>query len=79
MHDSDAFLRQVRVAELDWYQPQQLQALNPPFDLVIAADCIYHENIVPVFHRTVLAATGPKSTGESRGKALATYVQALLR
>uniref|UniRef100_A0A7R9Z8M0 Calmodulin-lysine N-methyltransferase n=1 Tax=Chlamydomonas euryale TaxID=1486919 RepID=A0A7R9Z8M0_9CHLO len=51
----------VQVRELDWYQPDQVLPLNPPFDYVIAADCIYHEHIVEQFHRTVMDVTNDKS------------------
>ena len=35
--------------------------LNPPFDYVIAADCIYSEGIVPHFHSIVMATTSGKT------------------
>lgn len=51
----------VSVTELDWFKPEQLQALNPPFDYVIAADCVYAEHIIPHFHSIVQASTSDKS------------------
>lgn len=33
----------VSVAELDWANPEHIAPLKPPFDIVLAADCIYHE------------------------------------
>eukprot|EP00775_Hariotina_reticulata_P006641 gene6641-6867_t len=54
---------QVRVAELDWAQPQHYQQLpGCPFDFVLAADCIYHEHLVRELYRTVLAITNERST-----------------
>ncbi len=35
-------LGKVSVAELDWTKPEQVAPLQPPFDYVLAADCIYH-------------------------------------
>jgi predicted nicotinamide N-methyase len=53
----------VTVMELDWFKPEQLEALtpSPPFDYVIAADCVYAEHIIPHFHSIVQAATNDKS------------------
>ena len=53
----------VTVQELDWSIPDQYSAVNPPFDYVLAADCVYHEHIVEDLLRTVLAVTHSKSTG----------------
>ncbi|GIM05245.1 hypothetical protein Vretimale_9693, partial [Volvox reticuliferus] len=54
----------VAVAELDWTKPEQVRAppLNPPYDFVLAADCIYHETLTEHFHRTVMDVTNEKST-----------------
>ncbi|MEW5306988.1 MAG: hypothetical protein WDW36_009411 [Sanguina aurantia] len=52
----------VVVAELDWTVPEQVAPLLPPFDYVLAADCIYHEHITEDFHRTVMDLTNEKST-----------------
>ena len=53
----------VEVRELDWVVPQQAEDAGGPFDFVVAADCIYHEQIVEHFLRTVLAITDHRSTG----------------
>lgn len=53
----------VTVQELDWSNPNHYSTVNPPFDYVLAADCVYHEQIVEDFLRTVLAVTHSKSTG----------------
>lgn len=55
----------VTVQELDWSIPDHYAAVNPPFDYALAADCVYHEQIVEDFLRTVLAVTHSKSTGMS--------------
>jgi hypothetical protein len=31
------------VCELDWLVPEQLAQWTTPFDMLFAADCIYHE------------------------------------
>ena len=53
----------VSVCELDWAKPEQIAALHPPFDYVLAADCVYHEHIVEHLHRTICDLTTPKSAG----------------
>lgn len=50
----------VTVAELDWGQEDHYAAVNPPFDFVLAADCVYSEAAVPYFLRVVLAMAGSK-------------------
>ncbi|KAL6754414.1 putative methyltransferase-domain-containing protein [Haematococcus lacustris] len=52
----------VSVVELDWFQPDQVAALQPPFDIVVAADCIYSEAIIPHLHRTIMDLTTERST-----------------
>lgn len=56
----------IRVAELDWADPRHLAALSPPYDLVLAADCIYHETLLRDLYRVMLALTSERSTGEGR-------------
>lgn len=53
----------VTVQELDWSIPDQYSAVIPPFDYVLAADCVYHEHIIEDLLRTVLAVTHSKSIG----------------
>ena len=60
----------VKVQELDWSMPAQYATVGPPFDYVLAADCVYHEQIVEDFLRTVLAVTHSKSIGICRSSAL---------
>ncbi|KAG2429921.1 hypothetical protein HXX76_010701 [Chlamydomonas incerta] len=52
----------VEVQELDWVKPEQVAPLHPPYDYVLAADCIYHEGLTEHFHRTVMEVTNEKST-----------------
>jgi predicted nicotinamide N-methyase len=49
----------VRVEELDWGRKEHYSSVSPPFDYVIAADCVYSEVAVPLFLATVLAMVGP--------------------
>lgn len=56
----------VKVVELDWSSDNKLDAVVPPYDFVIAADCIYHESHIPDFLDTILKLTNPKSTGKSQ-------------
>ena len=53
----------VEVAELDWSVPQHAVAAGGPFDVVLASDCVYHEETVKDFLRTVLAIVDHRSTG----------------
>ena len=53
----------VTVQELDWSVPEHYSAATPPFDYVLAADCVYHEHIIEDLLRTVLAVTHSKSIG----------------
>ena len=56
----------VAVAELDWAAPEHAAAAGGPFDVVLAADCVYHEEVVVDFLRTVLAIVDHRSTGTAR-------------
>jgi hypothetical protein len=39
---------EVTVAELDWGNEEQIKAVSPPFDLVVAADVVsFHSSQVP--------------------------------
>ena len=51
----------ITVAELDWANEEHYARLNPPFDYVIAADCVYSETAVPHFLKAVLAMSGPRT------------------
>lgn len=54
----------VTVEELDWSQPEHYSkpALAPPFDFVLAADCVYSETAVPHFLNAVLAMCGRRTS-----------------
>ncbi|KAG0589047.1 hypothetical protein M758_2G241000 [Ceratodon purpureus] len=52
----------VEVAELDWGNQQQAEALNPPFDYIIGTDVVYKEHLLPPLLESVLALAGPKTT-----------------
>ena len=53
----------VSIAELDWLQPQQLQAWGSPLDVIVGTDCIYHEQLVENLLSVVLHLCGPQTTG----------------
>jgi hypothetical protein len=53
----------ITVAELDWADPRHLAGVKGPFDYVLAADCIYHENLVRDLYRVILELTTERSTG----------------
>lgn len=53
----------VRVEELDWTNHDHRTSVNPPFDFVLAADCVYHENHLHDLLATILEVTSSKSTG----------------
>ncbi len=64
-HDVAQMVGHVTVQELDWSNCNHYQLVRPPFDYVLAADCVYHEQIVEDFLRTVLAMIHQKSTGQA--------------
>ncbi|GAB4813580.1 hypothetical protein N2152v2_000626 [Parachlorella kessleri] len=39
----------VDVQELDWSRPEQYASFRPPYDYILAADCVYSELAVPSF------------------------------
>jgi len=58
--------RSVDIRELDWTaSSDKFGGFDPPYDFVIAADCIYNEDLVEYFLHTVLGLTDQKSTGIS--------------
>lgn len=60
----------MTVAELDWSQPDHYTGggeggagvVKPPFDYILAADCIYHEHLVRHLYRTLLALSNERTT-----------------
>ena len=55
----------IRVQPLDWSAEEKLATVDPPYDYVLAADCVYHEHHVDDLLDTILRLTDPKSTGPS--------------
>ena len=54
----------VKVCELNWNADDKLALVQPPYDFVIAADCIYHENHMDDLLDTILKLTDFRSTGK---------------
>jgi len=60
----------VAVAELDWSRPDHFTGggeggkgvVAPPFDFILAADCIYHEHLVRHLYRALLALSNERTT-----------------
>ncbi|KAL4448418.1 hypothetical protein ABPG75_005637 [Micractinium tetrahymenae] len=63
-----------RVASLDWADPSCYAAFQPPYDFILAADCVYSELAVPHLLATVLHMGGPRTqtiiTNEFRSQAV---------
>ncbi|MCO5606977.1 hypothetical protein L7F22_061168 [Adiantum nelumboides] len=51
----------VKIAQLYWGNSNQIAALKPPFDFIIATDVVYLENIVEPLISTFCALAGPSS------------------
>ncbi|GBF92173.1 hypothetical protein Rsub_05255 [Raphidocelis subcapitata] len=60
----------VAVAELDWSQPSHFTGggeggagvVSPPFDYILAADCVYHEHLLRHLYRALLALSDSRTT-----------------
>lgn len=60
----------VAVAELDWSQPSHYTGggeggagvVKPPFDYILAADCVYHEHLLRDLYRALLALSDNRTT-----------------
>ncbi|KAL4438246.1 hypothetical protein ABPG77_010607 [Micractinium sp. CCAP 211/92] len=50
-----------QVASLDWSDPTCYAAFQPPYDFILAADCVYSELAVPHLLATVLHMGGPRT------------------
>lgn len=63
-----------RVAPLDWSDPACFASFQPPYDFILAADCVYSELAVPHLLATVLHMCGPRTqtiiTNEFRSQAV---------
>ena len=55
----------ISVQPLDWSAEEKLATVDPPYDYVLAADCVYHEHHVDDLLDTILRLTDAKSTGPS--------------
>lgn len=51
----------VLCTELEWNSGQEA-ALNPPFDIILASECIYNMRYAPALLSTINALQGPKTT-----------------
>ncbi|EFN56375.1 hypothetical protein CHLNCDRAFT_144895 [Chlorella variabilis] len=51
----------ARVASLDWSDPACYAAFHPPYDFILAADCVYSELAVPHLLAAVLHMGGPRT------------------
>ncbi|KAI3426281.1 hypothetical protein D9Q98_008654 [Chlorella vulgaris] len=51
----------ARVASLDWSCPACYADFSPPYDFILAADCVYSELAVPHLLATVLHMSGPRT------------------
>lgn len=51
----------VRIAQLYWGNEKQVEALKPPFDLVVATDVVYLEDTVKPLLATMSALAGPET------------------
>ncbi len=59
----------MSVAELDWSQPAHFTGggeggkgvVAPPYDYILAADCIYHEHLVRHLYRALLALSNERT------------------
>ncbi|KAG0570528.1 hypothetical protein M758_6G162500 [Ceratodon purpureus] len=52
----------IEVAELNWGNQEQAEALNPPFDYIIGTDVVYKEYLLPPLLESILSLAGPKTT-----------------
>ncbi|KAJ3689086.1 hypothetical protein LUZ61_018250 [Rhynchospora tenuis] len=58
--DSGSF-GSVSVAELDWGNKKQIEAVGPPFDYIIGTDVVYAEHLLEPLIETILALSGPRT------------------
>jgi protein N-lysine methyltransferase METTL21D len=55
----------MTVEELDWQKPETFANVQGPFDYILAADCVYNEDLVHDLLKVVLLYCGSKTTGDS--------------
>ncbi|KAF3320369.1 protein N-lysine methyltransferase METTL21A [Carex littledalei] len=58
--DSGSF-GSISVAELDWGNKTQIEAVGPPFDYIIGTDVVYAEHLLEPLIETILALSGPST------------------
>lgn len=51
----------VLVQRLEWASAEDLALLEPPYDVVIAGDCLYEEACIAPLLQTMWALAGPKT------------------
>ncbi|KAJ3672164.1 hypothetical protein LUZ60_006885 [Juncus effusus] len=51
----------IKVAELDWGNKSQIEAVGPPFDYIIGTDVVYSEHLLEPLIQTILALSGPRT------------------
>ena len=67
------------VSPFDWTKDEDYpDEAEPKADFVLAADCVYHEELIPHLLRAVQAVVHKKSTGALRVCWLLCYVLGLL-
>lgn len=51
----------ARVQRLEWASAEDLEACEPPYDVVIAGDCLYEEACIAPLLETMWALAGPET------------------
>lgn len=51
----------VRVQELDWLNDAHLANFTPPYDYIMLADCVYHEELIEALMKVILAMSNKKT------------------
>ncbi|KAL2924834.1 Protein-lysine methyltransferase METTL21D [Bienertia sinuspersici] len=59
--NSDSF-GSIKVAELDWGNKDHIQAVDPPYDIVIGTDVVYSEHLLDPLLQTIHDLSGPRTT-----------------
>lgn len=51
--------KRFKLRELRWGNKEQIAAAGPPFDLILASDCLYDDGQLDVFRETLIGLSGP--------------------
>lgn len=51
----------VRIRRLEWASVEDLAQCQPPYDMVIAGDCLYEEACISPLLQTICALSGPET------------------